>query len=72
MTATPSEQNPQPAVTESEHHLHCDCVDSQNDQYQKLCQEVSDIHAFIDGLATALNHPMVKAMLPPHMREMLH
>jgi hypothetical protein len=36
--------------------------------FQTLRQQSADIHAFIEGLAGALNNPMVRAMMPPNMR----
>lgn len=62
------------------HNLHCDCVnptdipDMRNvsrKEYEVLAKQVTEIHEFISGLAGALNSPIVKSMLPPHMRGML-
>lgn len=41
------------------------------EEFETLSRQVSEIHTFISGLADALNNPMLKAMLPPHMRGML-
>ena len=41
------------------------------EEFVALQKQVADIHTFIEGLAGALNSPMVKAMLPPNMRGML-
>lgn len=37
-------------------------------EFDTLRSQVGDIHAFIEGLAGALNNPMVRAMMPPNMR----
>lgn len=38
------------------------------EEFDTLRSQVADIHAFIEGLAGALNNPMVRAMMPPNMR----
>lgn len=40
-------------------------------EFVALQKQVAEIHAFINGVAGALNSPMVKSMLPPNMRGML-
>lgn len=37
-------------------------------EFDTLRSQIADIHAFIEGLAGALNNPMVRAMMPPNMR----
>lgn len=39
--------------------------------YRDMQKQVAEMHAVIKGLAETLNNPMLKAMLPPHMRGML-
>jgi hypothetical protein len=41
------------------------------EEFDMLRKQVAEIHAFIKGLAEALNNPMIKAMMPPHMRGMI-
>lgn len=41
------------------------------EEFVALQKQVTEIHEFIQGVANALNSPMVKAMLPPNMRGML-
>ena len=41
------------------------------EEFEDLHRKVSEIHAFMNGIAGALNNPMVKAMIPPQMRGML-
>lgn len=52
-------------------HVHDDgwanCEACHSD-FQTMRQQMADIHAFIEGLAGALNNPMVRAMMPPNMR----
>lgn len=40
-------------------------------EYLEMRQQIADIHKFIAGIASALNSPMVKTMLPPNVRGML-
>lgn len=40
-------------------------------EFEELQNQVREIHAFVSGLAQALNNPMLKAMLPPQVRGML-
>jgi hypothetical protein len=40
-------------------------------ELRDLQAQVSEIHAFVSGLAGALNNPMLKAMLPPQFRGMI-
>lgn len=35
---------------------------------ETLRAQVGEIHAFIKGVAEALDNPMVRAMMPPNMR----
>lgn len=37
----------------------------------EIHEKVSEIHEIFTGLAAALNNPMIKAMMPPNLREML-
>lgn len=41
------------------------------EEFEALQGQVREIHAFIQGVAGALNNPMLKSMLPPNMRGML-
>lgn len=41
------------------------------EEFEALQRQVNEIHSFVSGVASALNSPMVKAMLPPNMRGML-
>lgn len=41
------------------------------EEFDKVAQQVREIHSFVSGIANALNSPMVKAMLPPNVRGML-
>jgi hypothetical protein len=41
------------------------------EEFEKLSQQVTEIHQFVSGLAQALNSPMVKSMLPANLRGML-
>lgn len=45
-----------------------DCVSVTPQEFETMRKQVADIHAFIEGLAGALNNPMVRAMMPPNMR----
>lgn len=40
-------------------------------EFEDLQAQVKEIHAFVSGLAQALNNPMLKAMLPPQFRGMM-
>lgn len=40
-------------------------------EFEAVAKQVSEIHAFLNGIANALNNPMLKAMLPPNMRAMI-
>lgn len=40
-------------------------------EFEELQKQVREIHAFINGVAGALNNPMLKAMLPPQVRGMI-
>lgn len=40
-------------------------------EFETVRDQVAEIHAFISGLAGALNNPMLKAMLPPQFRGMI-
>lgn len=54
MTEAEAIEADQPAITRAE--------------FDTLRSQIGDIHAFIEGLAGALNNPMVRAMMPPNMR----
>lgn len=41
------------------------------EDYAALCERVREMHLLMSQLASALNNPMLKAMLPPQMRGML-
>jgi len=41
------------------------------EEFEDLRRKVAEIHEFISGVASALNNPMVKSMLPANMRGML-
>lgn len=41
------------------------------EEFETLAKQVAEIHAFLSGIATALKSPMLAAMLPPQMRNML-
>lgn len=41
------------------------------EEFERVAQQVQEIHAFVSGVAEALNNPMLKAMMPAHMRGML-
>lgn len=62
------------------HSLHCDCVDPNNvpdlrnvsrEEFETVAKQVAEIHGFLTGIATALKSPMLAAMLPPNLRNML-
>lgn len=62
------------------HSLHCDCVnpsdlpDMRNvtrEEFEVLAKQTAEIHEFIQMLGSALNNPMVRAMVPANMRGML-
>jgi len=40
-------------------------------QVADIHAKVTEIHAFLNGIAQALNNPMLAAMLPPQMRAMI-
>jgi len=40
-------------------------------EFETLQKQVAEIHAFLNGIAQTLKNPMVAAMLPPNMREMI-
>jgi hypothetical protein len=40
-------------------------------QVDTMAAQVAEMHSLMQGLANALNNPMLKAMLPPQMRGML-
>lgn len=40
-------------------------------EFQAMAKQVQEIHSFLSGIATALKSPMLAAMLPPQMRDML-
>jgi hypothetical protein len=40
-------------------------------EFEETRKQIAEIHAFLNGIAGALNNPMVKAMIPPQMRGML-
>jgi len=41
------------------------------EEFEAVAKQVGEIHAFLNGIANALNNPMLKAMLPPNMRAMI-
>lgn len=41
------------------------------EEFEKMAAQVAEIHAFLNGIASALKSPMLAAMLPPQMRAML-
>jgi len=41
------------------------------EEFEKVAKQVEEIHSFLSGIATALKSPMLAAMLPPQMRNML-
>lgn len=47
---------------------HCDACYA---EHQQMVKQMGEIHAFLSGIATALKSPMLAAMLPPQMRDML-
>lgn len=40
-------------------------------EFEAMAKQVAEIHAFLSGIANALKSPMLAAMLPPQMRDML-
>lgn len=55
-------------------HVHDDgfgMCNACSDDFQTMRKQVAEIHAFVNGLAQALNNPMLKAMLPPQLRGMV-
>lgn len=59
------------------HSLHCDCVnpaeipDMRNvsrEEFEALAKQTAEIHSFIQMLGSALNNPMVRAMIPANLR----
>ena len=41
------------------------------DEFETMAKQVAEIHGFLSGIATALQSPMLAAMLPPNLRNML-
>lgn len=41
------------------------------EEFETLAKQVGEIHSFLSGIANALKSPMLAAMLPPQMRDML-
>jgi hypothetical protein len=41
------------------------------EEFEVVAKQVAEIHSFLSGIATALKSPMLAAMLPPQMRNML-
>lgn len=41
------------------------------EEFEIVAKQVAEIHSFLSGIATALKSPMLAAMLPPQMRNML-
>lgn len=38
---------------------------------EEMAKQIAEIHGFVSNLSTAMNNPMLKAMLPPQYRGML-
>jgi hypothetical protein len=41
------------------------------EEFDTVARQVSEIHQFIQGLGQAFNNPMIQAMLPPNLRNMI-
>lgn len=41
------------------------------EEFETVAKQVAEIHGFLTGIATALKSPMLAAMLPPNLRNML-
>lgn len=41
------------------------------EEFETMAKQVAEIHAFLSGIANALKSPMLAAMLPPNLRNML-
>lgn len=40
-------------------------------EFDDMRQKIDEMHKFVAGIANALNNPMLKAMLPPQMRDLM-
>ncbi|UYL87515.1 hypothetical protein SEA_RICKROSS_26 [Streptomyces phage RickRoss] len=52
-------------------HVHDDDCRACAEELRNMRKEIHEIHSFLSGIATALKSPMLAAMLPPQMRNML-
>lgn len=41
------------------------------EEFETLCRQVSEIHAFVTGIAGALKNPMLRNMIPPQLKGMI-
>lgn len=57
-------------MTEAE-TIEADAPVCTREEFELLASQVAEIHGFLSGVASALKSPMLAALLPPQLRNMI-